>query len=61
MIENLIKNNDEKNIKQLRETHCFQCKENINSIQWLECHQCGGIVCSCGSCFCSWEGHRYEI
>ena len=61
MIENLIKNNDEKNIKQLRETHCFQCKENINSIQWPECHQCGGIVCSCGSCFCSWEGHRYEI
>ncbi len=55
MIENITKNNE-----QLRRTHCFHCKENINSQQWDTCHYCKGIICSCGSCFCSWEGYRYE-
>ena len=53
--------NEEKNNKSVRKTHCFHCKENINSQQWDACDACKGIVCSCGACFCSWEGHRYEI
>ena len=56
MIENITKNNE-----QLRRTHCFHCKKNINSQQWDTCNDCKGIICSCGSCFCSWEGYRYEI
>ncbi len=61
MIEH--KNNKyEKNYnKPVRKTHCFNCKENIDSQQWDVCDSCKGIVCSCGSCFCSWEGYRYEI
>ncbi len=61
MIEHITKNNDEKNNKPVRKTHCFHCKKNINSQQWDVCDACKGIVCSCGSCFCSWEGHRYEV
>ena len=34
---------------------------DINSQQWDVCDSCKGIVCSCGSCFCSWEGYRYEV
>ena len=61
MIEHITKSNEEKNNKQLRNTHCFHCKKNINSQQWDTCNDCKGIICSCGSCFCSWEGYRYEV
>ncbi len=43
-----------------RHTHCFSCKQNINSQQYDVCESCNGIVCSCGSCFCEWEGDRYD-
>jgi hypothetical protein len=55
------KNNETESKKEIRKTHCFHCKENINSQQWDVCDSCKGIVCSCGSCFCSWEGHQYEV
>ena len=55
MNEYIINNNNEKNDKPVRETHCFHCKKNINSQQWDVCDACKGIVCSCGSCFCSWD------
>ena len=61
MIEHINKKDDEKSNKPIRITHCFHCKDNINSQQWDVCDSCKGIVCSCGSCFCSWEGFRYEI
>ena len=61
MREHINKNNDEKSNKPIRITHCFNCKEHINSQQWEVCGDCKGIVCSCGSCFCSWEGYRYEV
>ena len=40
--------------KYIRQTHCFNCKKDINSQQYDECVDCKGIVCSCGSCFCEW-------
>ena len=60
MLKLVSETNKEEN-KPVRYTHCFQCKKNINSQQWDVCDSCKGIVCNCGSCFCSWEGHRYEI
>ena len=36
-------------------------EEDINSIQWLKCQKCKGIICSCGACFCSWQNYRYWI
>jgi hypothetical protein len=41
--------------KYIRKTHCFNCKEDINSQQNDTCESCKGIVCGCGSCFCEWE------
>ena len=61
MIKHITKIMKKKIINQIRRTHCFHCKENINSQQWDVCDSCKGIVCSCGSCFCSWEGYRYEV
>ena len=58
--DHIMKNTDEKSSKAVRKTHCYACKENINSQQWDVCDGCGGIVCHCGACFCSWEGHKYE-
>ncbi len=60
MLKLVSETNKEEN-KPVRYTHCFQCKKNINSQQWDVCDSCKGIVCSCGSCFCSWEGFRYEV
>ena len=57
----LVSETNKENNKPVRKTHCFHCKKNINSQQWDVCDACKGIVCSCGSCFCSWEGHRYEV
>ena len=61
MTDHITKKNNEEINKTVRHTHCFQCKKNINSQQWEVCGSCKGIVCSCGSCFCSWEGFGYEI
>ena len=55
MIEHITNNNEEKNNKEIKKTHCWSCKEDINSQQWDTCEVCRGIVCSCGSCFCGWE------
>ena len=54
MNEQEKKYEDYKIEKPVRKTHCFNCKEDINSQQWDVCDDCKGIVCSCGSCFCSW-------
>ena len=61
MNEQTTKYEDYKIEKPIRKTHCFNCKDNINSQQWEVCEICKGIVCSCGSCFCSWEGSSYEL
>ena len=55
MTEQINIKNEEKNNNSVRKTHCWSCKEDINSQQWDTCEVCRGIVCSCGSCFCGWE------
>ena len=61
MNEQIKKYEDYKIEKPVRKTHCFNCKEDINSQQWDVCDDCKGIVCGCGSCFCSWEGSSYDL
>ncbi len=61
MLKLVSNNNNQETNKTIRKTHCFHCKENINSQQYDTCDSCRGIVCGCGACFCSWEGYRYEI
>ena len=60
MFRELNSNKKEKN-KNIRHTHCFHCKKNIDSQQWDTCDDCKGIVCSCGSCFCEWEFNSYDF
>ena len=55
MIEQTNIKKEEKNNKEIKKTHCWSCKEDINSQQWDTCEVCRGIVCSCGTCFCGWE------
>lgn len=38
-----------------RATHCWNCKENINTDGGLLCSQCKWIKCECGACGCGWE------
>jgi hypothetical protein len=61
MIKLMNVNNESQKSKIIRKTHCFNCKEEINSQQWEDCKICKGIVCSCGSCFCSWERSSYDF
>jgi len=35
-----------------RFTHCWSCKQNIDSFSFLECSRCGWILCNCGACGC---------
>ena len=35
-----------------RETHCWRCKEPLDSRTYSECLSCRGIICSCGACLC---------
>ncbi len=57
MLIQFDKNNEIESKKEIKRTHCFNCKKNINSQQWDVCESCKGIICSCGSCFCSWEDY----
>lgn len=43
-----------------RITHCFECKEDINSVDFSICKDCSWITCSCGACGCHWENHDYD-
>lgn len=38
--------------KAIRITHCFACKEHLDSSINLECRGCGWILCQCGACGC---------
>ena len=51
MIEQTNIKKEEKNNKEIKKTHCWSCKEDINSQQWDTCEVCRGIVCGCGACF----------
>lgn len=38
-----------------RSTHCWYCKQSLDSTIDLECIGCGWILCSCGACGCARE------
>jgi len=37
-----------------RVTHCYDCKQGLDSTINLECMSCGWILCKCGACGCGW-------
>ena len=47
-------------LAEIRHTHCFHCKANINSRDWSVCDKCGWIRCQCSTCGCSWKDHQYQ-
>jgi len=47
-----------KKIDNGRETHCFNCKEDINSIDFELCDDCSWIICDCGTCGCNWVNNN---
>jgi hypothetical protein len=46
---------DEK--RYIRLTHCWNCKNDIDSLNFYTCNECTGIICFCGACFCSHTGY----
>jgi hypothetical protein len=41
--------------KSHRVTHCYVCKDSLDSSVDVECVNCGWIVCRCGACGCGFE------
>lgn len=41
--------------KSHRATHCWDCKEALDSYIDLECNACGWILCKCGACGCGYS------
>ena len=41
-----------------RETHCYWCRRDINSVDFSLCTRCGWIRCACGYCGCDYRGQR---
>ena len=39
-----------------RETHCYWCRRDINSVDFSLCRRCGWIRCACGHCGCRYVG-----
>ena len=48
----------EAKISNKRVTHCYQCKKNLDSVNFSICEKCGWIRCQCGACGCGYE--RYQ-
>ena len=41
-----------------RETPCYWCRRDINSVDFSLCARCGGIRCACGYCGCRYRGQQ---
>ena len=41
-----------------RETHCYWCRRDINSVDFSLCRRCGWIRCACGHCGCRYRDRR---
>ena len=60
LITDYLKTNDIKTKEiSVRKTNCFDCKEDLNSVDDQLCEVCNWIQCGCGACGCGWE--NYEI
>lgn len=42
--------------KHSRLTHCYDCKNYLDSSIDIECNTCGWILCRCGACGCGYLG-----
>lgn len=42
-----------------RITHCWRCKDHLDSWVDLQCSRCTWILCSCGACGCAYNGPIY--
>lgn len=40
--------------KRVRVTHCFNCKSDLNSVDFSICPGCDWIKCPCGGCGCNY-------
>lgn len=42
-----------------RVTHCYACKDNLDSSLHIECNSCNWLICYCGACGCGFKkmGH----
>ena len=43
--------------RHIRMTHCWNCKNDIDSLNFALCDSCFGIICFCGACFCAHTGY----
>lgn len=41
----------------VRFTHCWNCKNDIDSLNFALCDSCSGIICFCGACLCAHTGY----
>lgn len=41
----------------VRMTHCWNCKNDIDSLNFALCDSCSGIICFCGACLCAYTGY----
>lgn len=44
-----------KTTKVHRVTHCYSCKEKLDSDFHIECNACKWLICECGVCGCGYE------
>lgn len=40
-----------------RATHCYACKDELDSQLHIQCQSCGWLICYCGACGCGYDGH----
>ena len=45
------------NKQYFRQTHCWNCKKNIDNIDFATCNHCRGIICFCGACLCGFSSY----
>jgi hypothetical protein len=45
----------EASTKTHRSTHCYRCKEDLDSSLHVECNSCNWLICYCGACGCGYE------
>lgn len=41
--------------KKHRTTHCYSCKDSLDSSLHLECKSCSWLICYCGACGCGYQ------
>jgi hypothetical protein len=42
-----------------RVTHCYNCKQHLDSVEFSICDSCGWIRCSCSACGCDYIGKSF--